>query len=96
MKIKGHVVEFEASDLGFVKKHGFLTAAQMALEHKAASPLPYLYDVDRLKEFLKKGRKSLFFYVKHADQDYRRITMKKKNGGVRQLYAPNAELKRLQ
>ena len=96
MRTKGHVVEFESSDLGFVKKHGFLTAAQMALEHKAASPLPYLYDVDRLKAFLKKGRKSLFFYVKHADQDYRRIAIKKKSGGVRQVYAPSAELKRLQ
>ena len=64
MKIKGHVVEFEASELGFVKKHGFLTAAQMALEHKAASPLPYLYDVDRLKAFLKKGRTALCFIIR--------------------------------
>lgn len=92
MIIRGETVSFEECDMAFAKKFGILEATDMVLDFKATHPLPFLYDTHQLADFLKTGRKKLFYFAKNADQEYRPITIKKKSGGIRRLYAPSRQL----
>ena len=92
----GNEVIFERSDQAFVRKFGAEVAAQMVLDYQSAYPLPFLYDTYQLARFLKIRRKDLFNCVRHSDQDYRTIVLKKKNGGTRRIHAPQGRLRACQ
>ena len=96
MVIRGETVTFEECDMAFVKKFGILEAADMVLDFKAVHSLPFLYDTYQLADFFATGRKKLFYFAKNADREYRPLTIKKKSGGIRKLYAPNPELRSYQ
>lgn len=96
MQIQGDTVQFSECDMAFVKKFGIAAATEMVLDYKSVQPLPFIYDTHQLADYFKIGRRKLFYYAKNADTQYRAITVKKKNGGVRQLYAPSTELRALQ
>lgn len=96
MHIKGDTVFFEKCDMHFVKKMGLQQAADMALNFKTVSPLPFLYDTYQTAAFFHISRKALFRLVKNAAQEYRLIRIKKKNGGYRTLYAPSPALRACQ
>lgn len=96
VQINGNTVSFEQSDMAFVKRFGITQATNMVLDYKTLHPLPFLYDTHQLAAFLHTSRKRLFYYAKQAGQAYRPVTVKKKNGQPRQLYAPNAVLQAYQ
>ena len=50
------------------------------------------YDTYQLADFFSTGRKKLFYFAKNAEREYRPITIKKKSGGNRRLYAPSRQL----
>lgn len=93
MHIRENEVTFERCDQAFVGKFGAEVAAQMVLDYKSLYSLPFLYDTYQLADFLGIGRKELFDCVRHCDQNYRTISLKKKNGGTRRVYAPQKPLR---
>lgn len=97
MRITNNKIIFEQSDMSFVNKFGIMEAAQMVLDYKSACSLPSIYDIYQLSEFLGIRRKQHFFdFVKNCNKAYQPISLKKKNGRIRQLHAPNDRLKKVQ
>lgn len=96
MRITENKIIFEYSDMKFVKKFGAVRAADMVFEYKSLNSLPFIYDTDQLARFLKLGTKDLFLLSKNCSKFYEPLLLKKKNGKVRQLYAPNDYLKERQ
>lgn len=96
MRIHGSAVLFDPCDAAFVRKFGTENAAEMVLDYKSAQPLPFIYDTYQMADFLKVGRKELFYYTKNADTQYRPMKIQKKNGGVRCLYVPSRPLQAIQ
>ena len=96
MQVLGDTVRFSECDMAFVRKFGIAAATEMVLDYTLVQPLPFLYDTYQTAACLKIGRRKLYNYWNHADDAYRAVTIRKKNGGVRRLYVPNAELRALQ
>lgn len=96
MQIQGDTVRFSECDMPFVQKFGISAATEMVLDYKSVQPLPFLYDTYQAADFLRIGRRKLFYYWKNADSEYRTLTVRKKSGGVRQLFAPRDGLRALQ
>lgn len=96
MQIQGDTVRFSECDMAFVQKFGITAATEMVLDYTSVQPLPFLYDTYQAADFLRIGRRKLFYYWKNADTEYRAVTVRKKNGGVRHLFAPSDGLRALQ
>lgn len=96
MIIKENTVLFEACDMSFVKKFGISQATEMVLDYKSVNPLPFLYDTYQAAAFFHTGRWILFQYAKKPEQGYRLITLQKRNGNIRNIYAPDKHLKSFQ
>lgn len=96
MIVKENTVLFEACDMSFVKKFGISQATEMVLDYKSVTPLPFLYDTYQAAAFFHTRRRILFQYAKEPEQGYRRITLQKRNGNIRKIYAPDKHLKSFQ
>lgn len=96
MQIQGNTVRFSECDMAFVQKFGIAAATEMVLDYTSVQPLPFLYDTYQAADFLRIGRRKLFYYWKNADTQYRAVTVRKKNGSVRHLFAPSDGLRALQ
>ncbi len=96
MYIKNDTVHFEKHDAHFIRKFGRENAAEMVLDFKSVSELPFIYDTYQLAHFLSIERKELFYLCRHINRHYRTITIKKKSGADRILHAPDARLKAIQ
>ena len=96
MIVKENTVIFEVCDMAFVKKFGIAQATEMVLDYKSVNPLPFLYDTYQAAKFLGVGRLTLFQYAKNPEQGYKLITLKKRSGDKRRIYAPDIVLKHLQ
>lgn len=88
-----NTVIFEQFDLPYVSTIGLLSATDEALKHLEESRLPFIRDTHQLAHFLRLRHRDLFRLVRHASESYRSVTLKKKNGGVRRIHAPNALLR---
>lgn len=93
MKIINGKVIFYDCDRAFVGKFGEDAAAEMVLNFKFLNSLPFIFDVNQLADFFHTNKETLFYYVRHSDREYSCLTVKKKNGGTRSLYAPTPKLK---
>ena len=96
MRITKNKIIFEQSDMSFVKKLGIMDAAQMVLNYKSSCSLPFIYDTYQLSDFFGIRRNNFFDLVRNCDKAYQPILLKKKNGKLRQIHAPNDQLKKLQ
>lgn len=96
MKIKGDTIHFEEHDMPFVSRFGISAATEMVLDFKAVQPLPFLYDIDQLAAFFRRGKKVLFRCAKHPEQEYHTAAIPKNNGGTRQLSVPSRDLRGFQ
>ena len=85
MQVLGDTVRFSECDMAFVRKFGIAAATEMVLDYTLVQPLPFLYDTYQTAACLKIGRRKLYNYWNHADDAYRAVTIRKKNGGVRRL-----------
>lgn len=86
-------VVFEQFDLPYVSAVGLLSATDEALRHADESPLPFIRDTHQLAHVLGLRHRELFVLARHVSEAYRSVTLKKKNGGVRRIHAPNALLR---
>lgn len=94
MRTNGNKVVFTADDAEFIQKFGLFEGADMVMDYRASNKLPFIYDSLQLSGFLGIERKALFKLVKSGCTDeYKLITIKKKNGKSRLLQAPSAYLK---
>ena len=82
----------------FLAKYGILYAVQTVSDfYSSHEPsFPFLFDTYQLARFLETSRKKLFDMAKGADGHYRQIELKKRNGGIRILHAPDAKLMSMQ
>lgn len=96
MRVKNGVIQFDKCDENFVSKVGLNEAVDMVLNFKSTNKIPFIYDTYQLADFLSIGRKTMFSIIKSCDNCYNRIDIKKSNGNIRILYAPQSKLKNLQ
>ncbi len=97
MKFRRDTVIFEPCDMAFVKKVGFMEAADLASSFHTIYPsLPFLNDADQLAALFAKERGPLEHFVHHIDEKYRPVTIHKRNGEARHLNVPGNELNRMQ
>lgn len=96
MRIVKNKIIFEHSDKAFLQKVGAVNAAEMVLDYKTVNATPFIYDTDQLSRFFTLGKKDLFSLLRNVDAAYRPISLQKKNGKYRQIYAPNDCLKHCQ
>lgn len=93
MIVKGDNVTFEQCDMNFVTKHGFIHAAEMALEFKSKYNHPFICDTDQLAGFFGRPTGKVFHTVRNSDSMYNSVSIPKKSGGYRELNVPNSNLK---
>lgn len=93
---KNQTVSFGFRDADFLKKHGPIAAADMALDFVNRTPLPFIHSTHQLADLLMLRHKDLHFLVRHIDKAYRPVTIKKKNGGNRHLRVPSTWLSGVQ
>lgn len=94
MIIKDNIITLTSADNEFIKKFGLTEATDMVIKFRSFNKLPFIYDTHQLSEFLCIPRKQLFRMVKSGCSDeYRPITIKKKNGHDRVLQVPAPCLK---
>ncbi len=91
--IGNNEIMFDSADKFFINKFGFKDATDMVMNYIATRKTPFIYDTYQLASFLCIDRKSLFNTVKNANQSYKLVTIKKKNGADRTLHSPNDFLK---
>lgn len=96
MNVANDTVTFEQCDMAFVRKFGAEKAAEMVLDYKSFSPLPFIYDMDQLSECLGVGKKTLYYLAENGHKEYNAMALKKRNGKVRHIYSPNDILKNCQ
>ena len=96
MKLNKLSVSFEAQDMHFLKKYGFFRAAKMVKNHFKAYNTPFINDTYQLAFELKTFRKKLFEISKNTKKHYKQKILHKKNGGIRIINSPDAELKFIQ
>ena len=88
MKIKGDTIHFEEHDMPFVSRFGISAATEMVLDFKAVQPLPFLYDIDQLAAFFRRGKKILFRCAKHPEQEYHTAAIPKKQWRNQAAFCP--------
>ena len=97
MKIVKNHIMFGAEDTNFIKKFGLSEALEMVENFRTLNNLPFIYDSLQLAGFLDIPLGVMVRMVrKGCDSLYHPHTIKKKNGGERQLYSPYCVLKRCQ
>lgn len=98
MRMTEEGVSFDGYDMPFIQKYGLLEAAQAAEDFYSSHPpyFPFLYDVEQLSGLFQLNRKRLFDMMRGAEEHYRPIELKKKNGGTRLLHEPDRKLKQIQ
>ncbi len=97
MREYNDTIRFENEDMHFIKEFGLDKALEMVLDFKAVYPnLPFIYDTYQLANFLHLWRGRLFKVVRESDRLYAPLTLKKKNGKERTVYAPLSVLKDVQ
>ncbi len=91
-------VSFDGYDMPFIRKNGLLEAAHVAEGFYSSHPpyFPFLHDVEQLSGLFQLNRKRLFDMMRGAEEHYRPIELKKKNGGTRLLHEPDRKLKQIQ
>lgn len=88
-----NTVVFENHDLHYVSAVGPLAATDEALRHTQQSTLPFIRDTHQLAHLLGLRHRVFFGLLRHVNECYRPITLKKKNGNVRRIHAPFALLR---
>lgn len=96
MYINKNSVVFEKCDEAFVNKFGAQNAEEMVLDFKTFNRTPFIFDTYQLAHFLGITRKELFRLVKNGQDEYKTVTIKKKNGKTRKINAPSKTLKSCQ
>lgn len=97
MNFRRDKIIFEPCDMAFVKKVGFMEAADLAASFHTIYPaLPFLNDADQLAALFAKERGPLEHFVRHINEKYRLVTILKRNGKARHLNVPGNELNRIQ
>lgn len=97
MKIHGDHILFGSEDTKFIEKFGLAEAMEMVQNFKTFNDLPFIYDAFQLAHFLDVRAKTMFKMVrKGCNSLYTVHTVKKKNGGERQLCTPYPVLKYVQ
>ena len=97
MKFRRDTIIFEPCDMAFVKKVGFMEAADLASSFHAIHPsLPFLNDADQLAALFAKDLGPFEHFVRHINEKYHPVTILKRNGEARQLNVPGFELNRMQ
>lgn len=103
MKFRRDTIIFEPCDMAFVKKVGFMEAADLAASFHVIYPsLPFLNDADQLAALFAKERGPLEHFVRHINEKYCPIIMlkrggkAKRSGKARHLNVPGNELNRMQ
>lgn len=88
---------FGNEDTKFIEKFGLVEAMEMVQDFRTFNNLPFIYDTFQLAHFLGIRNKKMFKMVrKGCDDLYIIHTIKKKNGGERQLCSPYSDLKAVQ
>jgi retron-type reverse transcriptase len=88
-----HTVIFENWDLHYVSTVGLLSATDEALCHIEQTSVPFIRDTHQLAHLLGLRHHVFFDLLRHVNECYRPITLKKKNGNVRRIHAPYALLR---
>ena len=96
MKYENGILSFDASDAHFVAKHGLRETVKLASNHYDNYQTPFIRDTFQLAHVVGTFQKSLFAFSKSTSQHYKRITLRKKNGGTRVIHAPDSQLKYMQ
>ena len=97
MRINGTKITFTSADSFFLEKFGLIQAGEMVMDFKTHNDLPFIYDTYQLAEFLSLHHKTLLeIFRKDKNQYYRKITLRKKNGGIRIINAPDELMKSVQ
>lgn len=97
LRIDGTNITFTAADSHFLKKFGLIEAGEMVMNFKSLNDLPFIYDTYQLADFLSLRRKSMFSIFKSdKNRFYEKVSLKKKNGGVRIINAPDELMKSIQ
>ena len=96
MKLNKFTVSFEQQDMHFLKKHGFFKASSMVKKHYKQHNTPFIYDTYQLANELRIFHKDVFELSKNIRKHYKLIMLRKKNGGLRYIYSPDANLKHAQ
>lgn len=96
MKLKRFSVSFEKQDMKFVKKHGVFRASRMVKKHYKKYKTPFIYDTYQLAHQLSVTHKTLFELSKNTKKHYKLLMLRKHNGGLRYINAPDSQLKKVQ
>lgn len=93
MKINRFTVSFEQQDMHFLKKYGPFKAASMVKKHYKKHKTPFINDTYQLASALGTLRKVLFDLSKNSRKHYKLLMLRKKNGKIRYIHAPDNDLK---
>lgn len=96
MIVSKNEITFESSDMRFVQRCGIERATELVMRHYEKHSTPFIGDMFQLAAFLHIRLKELHHITDHIEQHYTKISIPKRNGGVRILNAPDEELDRLQ
>ena len=97
MKInKNETVTFELADISFLQRFGLKEATKMVLDYKSVNKTPFVFDTSQLSNLMLKDKSKMFKVIRNINDYYRPITLKKKNGKVRRINAPQYPLTYMQ
>ncbi len=96
MRLNGKNIVFESSDMPFLKKHGLEAATDLVKEHFNTTNMPFIRDTYQLAGVLGIRRRALFKLLRNINTFYKEISIPKKSGGVRRLFAPCGTLRATQ
>jgi retron-type reverse transcriptase len=94
--IDSNSIKFELSDMTFVEKFGIKDAAQMVFDYKSVNETPFVFDCFQLSNLVGVDEIQMFHMIRNKERYYRKITLKKKNGGTRKITAPDFTMKCVQ
>ena len=80
----------------FVQRCGLKRTTEIVRDHSERFATPFIGDMFQLSAFLHIKLKELHHVTDHIEQHYTKISIPKRNGGVRILNRPDEELDRLQ
>lgn len=96
MRIINNEIQFEKEDKFFLQRYGGSAAKEMFLRHREKTDAPFIRDVTQLCGCIGIRRTTLFKLLRSSKSNYEKITLYKKSGGTRKIYAPCATLKYVQ
>lgn len=89
---------FSTYDMPYLAKNGITNTMQAVHDFYSSHNMyfPFLFEIHQLAGFFMMNPKRIFDLVKGAEDHYREIELKKKNGKIRRIHAPDQLLKRKQ